>query len=396
MTSTVRLTQWSDVKDAFRRRQLRQALYDAGGAVMSDCLLNLHGTAHRDRRRIENRLFRRTTFEHWEYQVLAPTIAETLKPYVAAGSGDLVVIGYRLAMNLTATVAGLDLDPGDAARSNALLDIVAKLSEGATAVHSTRDVDALNAEVGQALERLDEEFMAPAIEARTGDGHAAAAESDVLATLLHHREKLDLSHESLRREIGFYLQAGAHSTAHTLVHSFEHWWSWASDTNRNPFDFDLELLQRVVYESLRLHPASPVALRRAVEPLALSNGVEVAVGDEVVLDLLAANRDPDVFGPDADAFNPDRVPAQGAPLWGHSFGGGPHSCIGRELDGGVPAHERLANDGSAPLYGTVAVMLAALLDHRFEPNADDPPEPLANSTRPHHGRFPVRLRKQGQ
>ena len=395
MTATVRLTRWFDVRDAFRRKELRQALYDAGGAVMSDCLLNLHGTAHRDRRRVENRLFRRSTFEHWEHGILAPTIAETLRPHITAGSGDLVVIGYRLAMNLTANVAGLDLDPADADRSNALLAIVSKLSEGATAAHSTRDPDALNAEVGDALQRLDHEFLSPAIRTRSSAAEPGRATADVLSTLLYHGTDLGLSDESLRREIGFYLQAGAHSTAHTLVHSFEHWWTWAQRTKRDPFAVDLDLLQRVVHESLRLHPASPIALRRAIEPVELPNGTTLAAGEEVVLDLMAANRDREIFGSSADVFDPERQPAEGAPLWGHSFGGGVHSCIGRELDGGVPVAERPQND-SLPLHGTVAVMLAALLDHRFEPDPDDSPEPLATSTRDHHGRFPVRIRKQVQ
>ena len=114
-----------------------------------------------------------------------------------------------------------------------------------------------------------------------------------------------------------------------------------------------------------------------------------------MLDLMAANRDREIFGSSADVFDPERQPAEGAPLWGHSFGGGVHSCIGRELDGGVPVAERPQND-SLPLHGTVAVMLAALLDHRFEPDPDDSPEPLATSTRDHHVRFPVRVRKQVQ
>ena len=306
-----------------------------------------------------------------------------------------MVIGYQLAMNLTATVAGLDLDPADADRSDALLAIVSKLSEGATAAHSTRDPGVLNAEVSEALDRLDHDFLTPAINERASHGEPDQAQADVLATLLHHGADLELSDESLCREIGFYLQAGAHSTAHTLVHSFEHWWTWAKHTNRDPFAVDLDLLQRVVHESLRLHPASPVALRRAVEPVELSNGTALAAGDEVVLDLIAANRDREIFGSNADTFDPDRQPADGAPLWGHSFGGGIHSCIGRELDGGVPAGERSEN-GSPPLHGTVAVMLAALLNHRFEPDPHDSPEQLATSTRDHHGRFPVRVRKQDQ
>ena len=50
---------YEGARDAFRQKQLRQALYDAGEVVMADVLVNLHGDAHRSRRRLENRLFRR-------------------------------------------------------------------------------------------------------------------------------------------------------------------------------------------------------------------------------------------------------------------------------------------------------------------------------------------------
>ena len=55
-----------DALAVLRRKSMRQALYDAGAPVMADCLLDLHAEAHRDRRRLENRLFRRATFEHFE------------------------------------------------------------------------------------------------------------------------------------------------------------------------------------------------------------------------------------------------------------------------------------------------------------------------------------------
>lgn len=386
--ATVRLAGWTEVREAFRRRELRQGLYDAGEVVMSDCLLNLHGVEHRDRRRLENRLFRRSVFEHWEHEVLASTIEATLDPHRTAGAGDLVTIGYALAMNLTATIAGLDVDPTDGERTTALFEIVSKLSEGATMAHSTRDPAELIAEVEVALDRLDAEFLTPAIAARED----APDRPDVLSILLANVDGLGLTPESIRREIGFYLQAGAHSTANCLVHSFNLWWEWSLAQGLDPFAIDMELLQRVVHEGLRLYPASPVAVRRAVEDIELAGGACVAHDELVELDLMSANRDPDVFGLDAEDFNPDRSLPDGVPLWGHSFGGGIHSCIGRELDGGVPAADRTAAD-SAPLYGTVAVMLAALLDSRFEPDPDNPAEPLATSTRPHHGAYPVRVRE---
>ncbi|WP_075926210.1 cytochrome P450 [Nocardiopsis sp. CNR-923] len=72
-------------------------------------------------------------------------------------------------------------------------------------------------------------------------------------------------------------------------------------------------------EALRLTSPVPGTRRRAL-PGAVLAGRPVAEGTEVVLDLAAANRDPDVF-PDRDR------PALGAPAPGHlAFGYGRHRC----------------------------------------------------------------------
>ena len=47
------LTTYADAKDAFRQRDLRQALYDDGEHLMGGVIVNLHGTEHLDRRRLE-------------------------------------------------------------------------------------------------------------------------------------------------------------------------------------------------------------------------------------------------------------------------------------------------------------------------------------------------------
>ena len=74
------LTSYADVREAFRQHDLKQALYDAGGAVMADSLITLHGEAHKQRRRVENRLFRRGTFRYWELNLVPAAIERSLPP----------------------------------------------------------------------------------------------------------------------------------------------------------------------------------------------------------------------------------------------------------------------------------------------------------------------------
>ncbi len=392
------LRSWTAVREALRHKDLRQNLYDEGALVMGDCLLNLHGSAHRDRRRLENRLFRRETFQRWERELLEPTVTATLAPFVVAGEADLVVVGYQAAMNLTAHVAGIDHDPGDPLATERLYEMVRTFSAGATIAHSTRDKAEVRAEVAATLDRFEVDLLAPSRSRRLAllsdrdDGRLVDDDlpRDVLTTVLQHSDRLSLDAAAVRREIAFYLQAGAHSTANAFVHAVDAALTWGVD---HPEDLalarrDVSVVQRCVHEALRLHPASPVASRQAMVALTLGD-VDVAEGTTVLLDLAAANRDRSVWGADADEFDPWRVPPARVSPWGLSFGAGMHTCIGQELDGGfdpavpVPEGERL--------YGTVAVIAHAVLAGGARLDPSRPPVLDPTSTRTHFSHYPVLL-----
>ena len=396
---TITLDGYADVREAFRQHDLEQALYDAGGVVMADSLLVLHGADHRRRRRVENRLFRRGTFRYWEKAFLRDVVRDTLAPFAAAGRADLVELGYRTIMNLTAMVAGLDQPTGSVAETDALYRFAKKFSEGATLVHSTRDPDHVRAEVQAALEEFDALFLQPSIERRRrlleqlGAGEVTEDDlpRDVLTALLRNWDELGIDRDVLRRECAFYLQAGSHSTADAFTHAADDFFAW---TRRDPRAAEKArrepgVLQRCVYETLRLHPASPVAQRRALGPIRLRGGVEIPDGAFVVLDLAAANRDPQVFD-HPDVYDPLReVPAE-VPRWGHAFGGGMHACIGTELAGGVPAPDDPTPDQAhEQVLGTVTLMLEALLTAGARPDRDAAPQRDPHSARDHFASYPV-------
>ena len=396
---TITLDGYADVREAFRRHDLEQALYDAGGVVMADSLLVLHGADHRRRRRVENRLFRRGTFRYWEKAFLRDVVRDTLAPFVAAGRADLLELGYRTIMNLTAMVAGLDQPTGSVAETDALYRFAKKFSEGATLVHSTRDPEQVRAEVQAALEEFDALFLQPSIERRRrlleqlGAGEIAEDDlpRDVLTALLRNWDELGIDRDVLRRECAFYLQAGSHSTADAFTHAADDFFAW---TRRDPRAAEKArqepaVLQRCVYETLRLHPASPVAQRRALAPISLRGGVEIPDGAFVVLDLGAANRDPRVFD-HPDVYDPLReVPAE-VPRWGHAFGGGMHACIGTELAGGVPAPDDPTPDQAhEQVLGTVTLMLEALLTAGARPDPNAAPQRDPHSARDHFASYPV-------
>ena len=80
-----------------------------------------------------------------------------------------------------------------------------------------------------------------------------------------------------------------------------------------------------IEESLRLEPAAAVVDRYATRDAEVGDA-SIAAGDEVIVSLAAANRDPAVFD-EPDVFNIDRVNSS-AHL---TFAQGPHLCLGTHL-----------------------------------------------------------------
>jgi cytochrome P450 len=390
--STVTLSRFEDVEAALRHPSLRQALYDEGAVVTEGVLLTLHGEAHLARRRLESRVLKADVFREYERELVPLAIADALAHCVANGRVDAVAFGRRASFHLTARITGIDVAPAQHAD---LLRLVTQFGEGATLVHSTRDRDVVRAEVRAALAELDEKFLTAssarrrALLERFAAGEITERElpRDVLLVLLRNEDRLELPPDLLRREVAFFLQAGAHSTSNALAHAlhelFEH-------GERKPADLararsDLPFLQRSIHEALRLHPASPVAWRRAVEPCEVA-GSALAPDDLLVLDLDAANRDPRVFGADAKEFVPERALPPGVLPFGVSFGPGLHACMGRDLAAGT-----VTRGEGERLLGSLALFAHALLSRGAKRDPAEPPQGDAHTARKNWARYPLVL-----
>ncbi len=396
----VTVTSYDEVSQVLRRKAMKQALYDEGGVVMQDVLLTLHGEEHRKRRRLENRLFRRDVFAHFDHDVMPAMIDATLQPFIEAGFGDLVTIGHRATLNLTAEIAGVDRPTGSIEELERLYRFDLKFSDGATLVHSTRDHEEVRAEVLEALEAFDDEFLKPSVARRQElikkfERNEIAEDDlprDILTVLLRNQDALDLPSDVVRREVAFYLQAGSHSSANAFAHAMDDLFTWME---QHPEDErrvreDRIFLQRCVHESFRLHPASPVAWRVATEDVELRSGQMLPNGTKVVLDLTAANRDPEVFGADAATFDPHRTPPEGIPLWGHTFGGGAHVCIGQELDGGTTL-EQAGGDLAQHVFGVIPQLVSEIIHRGGRRDPDRPPVRDEGSERPNYSSYPIRF-----
>jgi len=402
----ISLTRFADAREAYRHKGLRQALYDEGHRLMDGVIVNLYGSAHLDRRRLENRLFRRDTFAWYEAERIPSIIDDVLVPAVRTGRGDLLPMARRTMLTLSLMVAGVDRRQQDDAEAEAgeldeIYTLMDRLARASTVAHAVGDKAAIIADGDRALAAFARDFFESSRQRRLAILEVFAAgeiaeedlPKDVLTTLLRNQDRLELPADTVLRETAYFPWVGSHSTSNQLVHAMHHVFDWIE---RRPEDrrrllAEPLLLQRFVHESLRLHPASPVSVRIAVEDLELKSGIGLRSGDTVVIRLDEANRDPEVWGDDADDFVPTRALPDGVMPWGLSFGHGVHACLGQELAGGVEYLDRL--EGSqmpvGHLVGAITVMARSMLSAGARPDPLQPPQRDTSTTRQVWGSYPV-------
>ena len=391
---------FGEAREVYRQKDLRQGLYDAGAVVMKNVLVNLHADEHKRRRRIENRTFRRETFDYYERDLFPGIVERTLLPHVEVGHTDLEEFGHQLMLNLAAVSAGVDRPTGDAEETARLYDYVRFFIEGATLVHSRQDRDARSAVIAEQLLRWRKEFLAPSIERRQAllaDVAAGAEESilprDILTALLRNFDELELDDATLAREVAFFLLAGAHTSATALVRTVDLALTWVQE---HPEDLerlrtDRFFVQRCVHETIRLNPSSPTGIRRALADITLKSGISIPAGALVIIDLEKVNRDPLVFGADANAFDPTRTTPDNVGPFGLSFAAGMHVCIGQDLAAGVVAHDSEQADSDKHLFGLVPVAVQRMFQANVRRDPARPPTPDPTTARPYWSAYPVLL-----
>lgn len=379
MTAIV-VSGYQAANETLRLSDLRQALYDEGAILMEKVLVNLHGQEHRSRRQIETKVFRRDFFQWYETEVFPHTLKETLAPYLAQGSTDLVDFGFRVMMNLTADFSGVDRPLRTPEETSQLLRILRTFGKAATLGQALGDKEVIRAEIREALDEFDRVFFRPSMERRRllleewarGERAEDSLPRDVLVELLRNEKEHPIGHEVMMKEIGFFLLAGAFTTIHTLTHAMHEIFSWRKDHPEDALRYknDRFFLQKAIHESMRLHPSSPTAGRRPTCPVHLPTGQDVTEQDTVSVDLMTANRETAVFGPDAAHYNPHRPAPKGASPYGLSFGMGMHACIGLNLAAGLlPRADSVADTHQ---WGTVTLIALALLESGAHPDPDQP------------------------
>jgi cytochrome P450 len=396
----VRMSSYADAREALRHRDLREATHEEALFLLDNTVLVLHADAHTRRRRVENRAFRRDILGHFERDQLVDIFEETLAPFLQRGEGNLVEIAHRLVMNLSATVAGIDRPLRTSEETDRLYHFLSRFSEGATIIDSTRDKDTVRGEVLAALEDFKQEFYAASedrrrallADQRAGKIGEEQLPRDVLTTLLRYQDELGVGDELLPREVALYL-VGAHTAANQithLVHELLKWTQRREDASHGAAA-DLRFIQRCMLESVRLNPPAPSLLRTAPDvEVMLRTGRRIPPRALVDIDLLSANRDESVFGPDASEFNPWREVGAEVHAWGLSFGAGTHVCIGQEMAAGQPTEEDVAPE--VHLYGAVPRLVHMLFEKGLALHPERKAVGASHTRRREWGDYPVVFR----
>jgi benzoate 4-monooxygenase len=371
--------------------------------IMGDTLISLHGDAHTYRRRTEILMFSRPALVSYELELVRPALRQSLADKVSAtGTAKIAiqeVLRYAL-MLVAARIVGLDT-VNTAEDTAALRSMSERIGEGNSSDWSNRDVKEVMRDALAAKDEFAERFYGPARERRgalltrfqAGEIGADELPNDLLMLLLKAYE--DWEEDQLLRECIFFLGASAITTTSLAPHALFEVLNWVAEHPEDAHKVqDIEFLRQSVHESLRLHPPVPALMRAPLEDVELSSGRVIRKGEYIALDLNAVNRREDVFGPDAERFNPYRVPVRkGVHGYGESFGAGAHVCPGRLIAVGAAATAATKNSEDNTI-GVMVRLLEELFRYHVSLDPDDPPVRREDTQADRYASFSVLLSKR--
>ncbi|UUU26643.1 cytochrome P450 [Streptomyces sp. DSM 40750] len=227
-----------------------------------------------------------------------------------------------------------------AQRRNVVPDPLAPLLLRGATRHNQADMAYLN------------ETVDTVVRARRSSGGGGAGDLlDRMLETAHPDTGERLSAENVRRQVITFLIAGHETTSGALSFALHHlarrpdlaararaevdrvW----GDTARPGYEqvAKLRYVRRVLDETLRLWPTAPAFSREAREDTVLGGVHPMRRGAWALVLAAMLHRDPEVWGPDAERFDPDRFDAAAVrarpPHTFKPFGTGARACIGRQF-----------------------------------------------------------------
>jgi cytochrome P450 len=338
------------------------------------------GQSHRSRRKLLNPLVRADALSGIREDIVLPEADRLLELRFANVDADgrcrldLVEFLERVFIHFTAKLIGLiDVDTDD--RIALLASFAGPIAAGTSSGY-LENRDEVNERALAAKARYVEEFFVPSLkwherQRRRIEG-GEIAEADVPGSLL----KMAAAHsapewqdeQNLIVESTLLFAASVGTSTQSIVHTIDLLQNWFVE---HPEDLarktDPTFLLNSLQEIIRMRaPFAPYQTRRSLEEHTLSDGTAVLPNQELHIEYVLANRDTELFGEDADVFNPNRQsPEDGTPRYGVGFGLGAHQCYGLRVVVG--------NDGKG---GVHVELLRKLMAAGARPDPDKPPVEL--------------------
>jgi cytochrome P450 len=355
-TDFVIIEEYREIEEILRRDRDFSAHGSRGEEAIEfihGTLLDLDGEAHLARRHLFAKIMSPPQVEaycvraagHLESELaklrgLAPTSPDSV-------SFDLVEVLRTVLWTLGSHIAGIDYEvvPDGLAQLQALLP---RFGGALSVIYSDSDHEELLSQSRAAVDEFRTVFFEPSKARRQASGNGAvhadkssshttsSPSGDLLSRLLDTIGDQDDSDDAIMRECLVLLNGAASNTLNVVCHGLAELEPWLAErSDRAQLIADNEFLSNAAKETIRLHrTGAPYLLRRAVADVQLiTSGRIIPRGAQVALDLRAAHRGQDIFGPTAGVFDPYRRldTSARAKVYGLGFGTGPHVCVAKQL-----------------------------------------------------------------
>lgn len=389
----VHLTHFREVEEVLRRsRDFVLGGTKAGSdEFVHGTLVAIDGREHMGRRRSLMKMIgadqpwgaEGTLIDDVFTRYLAQTL-ESVEPRGEFVPFDLIELGRRIIWRLTAAFVGLD-NIDDPAQVERFMELVEPVLEGLTLEYqpTERHAEILVA-ARDCRTKIRTEMFDPSLArrqqlvdtVRRGAADEHELPGDLITSMLWQSEEPDT--ELIFREMVALLAAAVNNPVSQMAWALDDATAWLNaHPEHHSKAAEKDFVGRLVKETMRLHRSSrPHVVRITAKDTSLeSSGRSVPEGTWLSLWLQAANRDPAIFGDDADSYNPLRTPLDPkVQHFGVGLGGGAHVCLGRPL--------LLWDQGDEDAQGLLVKLLRFLLTAGIRPD----PEGVQHEDGPEGGR----------
>jgi cytochrome P450 len=330
--------------------------FNAGMLIFQD------GVVHRERRKMLNRLLRPEQLINYREQVVLPSLRRVLVQTLAKPDSDgfyrcdLLLACERIFINFSAKLIGLvDADSPESIEEmrHCLLGL---MGANMSAHYDNRQqlveagIDAKKAFVKRFFEPTRKHYVQLHEKLQAGMLNDQDLPTNLMWYIVTNASPDYADLDVAQHEAFLMFIATVGTSAQAICWAIDDLTTWFRS---HPEDLalrsDSSFLSNALQETLRLKaPFFSFLTREAAEDGEVA-GQPVRQGQEIRIQLAQAHRRAvDIFGEDAEEYNPHRSVPEGVNRYGLAFGSGPHQCYGLRVvlgnDGTTGSHLKLIEE----------------------------------------------------